>query len=182
MLNTEDTEHTKDKVCLFGYGLNISGKDNIGYPVQEIYFISYDEIKEGDLCISGNQIFKSKTDEHAGVFQKIIASTDKLLNLPLIPEGFVKNFCQTYNEKSIDILEVELETMIDCTDNNCKGTCGECKCMLEVPKTNEDGSVMIIDSTKIYSRDELIEKIWDYKNAVNKDEFINTDKWIEDNL
>ena len=38
------------------------------------------------------------------------------------------------------------------------------------------------NSDKKYTEEELIEFIWAYKNAVNKDEFINTDKWIENNI
>src|ERR1017187_2112371 len=95
MLPTEDWENTKNQICLFGYGLNIAGCDNIGYPVQHLYIMSDDEIKERNdwLLVDGHlrplQITDINTDktsvecDNGLAYQydkcsKIIATTDKL--------------------------------------------------------------------------------------------------------
>lgn len=54
--------------------------ENIGpHKAQYLYILSEDEIKEDDWCISGKEVFQCKTNEHKGIFKKIVATTDKSL-------------------------------------------------------------------------------------------------------
>lgn len=78
---------------------------------QHLYIISNDEIKEGIFYLNliSNEILKSDFDINyeQNHYKKIIASTDKSLNLPLISEGFIKKYVELQGK--IDKVMVEFE-------------------------------------------------------------------------
>lgn len=93
---------------------------------QHLYFTSNEEIKEGDKFIwksqmyGNTEIYTFKEDvgygikiaegyivNHSGNCGKVIATTDKSLNLPLIPQSFIEE----YVKKNGEIKEVDIHNM-----------------------------------------------------------------------
>lgn len=73
---------------------------------KHLYILSDDKIKIGDWYNDGDVIHsKSKYNDAlvdgSKTARKIIASTDKSLNLDNIPEWFIKKFVDSYNDKNI---------------------------------------------------------------------------------
>lgn len=111
------------------------GSLHISNGDQHLYFISNDEIKEGDWYYDTNHNAIGKYDSSAQIGKKIVATTDKSLNdnikpqnrefvkalnsiIPEIPESFIQAYIKSYNDgKAIE--EVDLEMDI----SNCKGLC-----------------------------------------------------------
>lgn len=84
---------------------------------QYLYFLSDEEIKDGDMCINSfdNKIWRYKTIPcplpywgNKKTLKKIIASTDISLKLPEIQECFINTFIEQYNKGNI-IKEVSVE-------------------------------------------------------------------------
>lgn len=69
---------------------------------KHLYILSKDKLKKGDLVMQLDQkrIFEYVHGDNELWF-KIIASTDKSLNLDNIPEWFIKKFVDSYNDKNI---------------------------------------------------------------------------------
>jgi hypothetical protein len=188
-----------------------------GYPSHHLYIISNKEIKEGDWTIyssiatNGQQrvlqnvfgVLGSVIGTPAFIKQncfKIEASTDKSLGLPLIPEGFVRKYCES------PIEEVMVDTI------NCITTCHECKhvmyydamrcdkCNEELldsntkyvnkVKTDKNNYITITKVKDSYTKEE-IKKLF---NEFMKEDFIDFhkeagitawdkfDQWIDKNL
>jgi hypothetical protein len=83
---------------------------------QHLYVISEEEIKEGDWYIDdGDNVRQSVTSDNSywerrSDYMKIIATTDKSLNLPSIPHSFIAYFIEQYNlNNAISSVEVEYE-------------------------------------------------------------------------
>lgn len=90
---------------------------------QHLHFTSNEEIKEGDKFIwksqmyGNTEIYTFKEDigygiriaegyivNHSGNFGKVIATTDKSLNLPLIPQSFIEEYVKNKGEiKEVDV-------------------------------------------------------------------------------
>jgi len=106
-------------------------KANKSYTTQHLYITSDDEIKEGDwillksigkgqigkysfdkeyqthdLTTLSNVHYPYKTKEY---FVKVIASTDKSLNLPSLSDEFLKEFIETYNKKLSVVAKVQYD-------------------------------------------------------------------------
>ncbi len=77
---------------------------------QHLYIVSDEKISISDWCIDNSVItlFNSKRSENS---KKIIATTDKSLNLPLIHDSFLSPFMHSCNAER-QITEVDLE-MVD---------------------------------------------------------------------
>ena len=177
------------------------GRDN----PQHLYIVSDEAIKEGDWCISGTEIFKSKTDENATLFKKIIATTDNELQghytedreygydprngtggwkegLPQIPDSFIKEYVEA---QGIDEVEVEYT-------GGCCGRCIEdldvCEPTPEILKLDKDSYINISSTkTKTYTIEEVVHIIARFasdhpkKKGVN---IFNVDirNWVKKNL
>ncbi len=150
---------------------------------QHLYIIS-NEINEGDniVCIKNgtiaNQMGINKTGRtgicvfpngnDGSVWVKIIASTDKSLELPWIPKLFIFNYIEKYNRNNI-IAEVELECE-NVVSNN------------QNIKINSDGSIIIHHQVKTYTKKEVIELLKQRGNDFANDKEYTLDQWIEENL
>ena len=148
-------------ICLFHYGLNIAGVEDIGYPKQELYIISADEPKEGDavLCIThngnhGKVVLKItseffKTDHKVNGWVKIIASTDERLGLPTIRKDWLR--CIYVPHKGIvESVDIEME--------------GREPHLLHL---DNNGSVIIVSETPLCSWVEDQEKVNDTPTSLN---------------
>lgn len=80
--------------------------------INHLYFISHGKIKEGNWLYNDRPeigIFKAGINHEYYTamtgFNKVIATTDKSLNLPLISDSFVKDYVNSNGEiKEVDIL------------------------------------------------------------------------------
>lgn len=169
--------------------------------VRHLYFLSNDEIKEGDWYININGLYDDPTpilrkcpDKQDSEFRnslpdyfRVVSSTDKELTpSSWIRDNFVQNFIEAYNEgKPITEVSVEYDTRM----NFCKSGCDYCNmsCAVHTIKTRLDGSV-IIHQAKNYSFEEikiLCRKAYIDSNTIGLSiEGLNTeaDEWIEQNL
>jgi len=109
MLPTEKASNllltsSRKQIMLAPY--NTKWQDKNGKPsgnCQYLYILSDDEKKEGDWCyISGDHLGR-RIDKWTdgiesftgnGIWKKIIATTDSSLKLPLIPNYFIKEYCE----------------------------------------------------------------------------------------
>jgi hypothetical protein len=97
-----------------------NNKDIARGEFHNLYILSDEEIKEGDLYFPPSYTIQKAGDkEHCEVLNslnplKVISSTDKSLNLPVIPQNYIKYFVEQYNKGNI-IEEVELETTYNIT-------------------------------------------------------------------
>jgi len=157
-------EEDFNKVGDVGIGVNTSMEVLEYWKPQHLYFISNDEIKEGDWCfdISIEKIFQAKEGhlkiikvaKHIGVgVRKVVASTDKSLEisstgytedrartfyskLPIIPQSFIEKF----GESNGKIENVMLEYKCDwCYPND-----GSISCKNILYKGNE-GCIKVLE-------------------------------------
>jgi len=107
---------------------------------KHLYITSDEVIKIEDWVICKNDVFKPECKEEINDLQnwckKIIATTDKSLNLPLIPQSFIETYIEEYNKGNmIENIEIEIEDRFTIYKNcnNCLHYRNEgCK----NPKTN----------------------------------------------
>ncbi len=129
-----------------------------GRTSEHLYILSNDKIKEGDwfYCKQTNtiqQCFSNKKgilNEKYSFYKKIIATTDKSLNLPQIPEWFIEYLIEQYNKSNkITYVNVEYETDL----SNSPYTSDEYNLALKAlkesgnidcnPKINDDNTINI---------------------------------------
>lgn len=97
-----------------------------GYLVNHLHILSDDKIEEGDWCVLLDSLggIMSKPSEYLPStghvlnkhLRKIIASTDISLNVPSVPQTFIKEYVDSYNKGEV-INEVDVE----CTECTCEG-------------------------------------------------------------
>lgn len=181
---------TNEKAQLWlskGNALTLWGKENNNDKLganQHLYFLSDEEIKEGDWYISA---MKSIISQHNGTeklpdgWKKIIATTDKSLEisnnldynqllpnrkdfrfyLPHPSEQFIEKYIEEYN-KGREIKEVLVEYNI--YDDQCDGlSCGICNCnhttekLISELKINPKDNTITIRKTKdSWNREEVV--------------------------
>jgi hypothetical protein len=148
---------------------------NKGNSPQHLYFLSDEEIKEGDWYIVGDRVLTAVIMPISSKYRKIIATTDKSLGimesvdftdrdvkvvLPWIPESFVKHFVEANG--GIDEVMVEYKRMyktergstFEARDGECP-TFNHTKEWQEL-KTTEDNEVIIhLPEEKMYSKEEV---------------------------
>lgn len=177
MLATDKSELYLADNILIKTSIPLSKNKEHNLVPQHLYFISDEEIKEGDhiLCMYGNTIdtWSIHTDYQMAsgheCCKKIIASTDKSLKLsttddiyegflksiPQIPESFIKAYIKAYNEGNV-IKEVELEMKtvrdVSMPDEALHYRGG----WRDIITTNSSNEVQIIHSSKdSYTREEV---------------------------
>lgn len=93
----------RDKLYLFEQDINFRST----LP-QHLYFTSNEEIKKGDWYFNNYSIVQATERGAYGIFNKVIATTDKSLNLPLITKSFIDYFIKNngpyLNAEPIQIL------------------------------------------------------------------------------
>jgi hypothetical protein len=169
---------------------------------QHLYFLSNEEIKEGDWFIMNSCIVRQcslhKGDildtigglHHESVCKKIIATTDRSLGLvvdqngclmqayskflPQIPQSFIEYFVAEYNKGNV-ITDVMVE--YDCDHNQMPER------VIDVLKINPDNTINISMPKDDWSREEVIELLKKYSKECTGWFWTETDeKWIEEKL
>jgi len=129
--------------------------DDVDWDYQHIYLVSDDEIKEGDWCIKETPIFTEKfivqakgcgdVNSTTALWKKIIASTDKSLNLPYLDLSMDSWIINYYNKNGKLPEEIKLLEWQSMPDKH------------GVYFTRLDGSATTKQPTeKLYTRDEVI--------------------------
>lgn len=158
------------------------------YEPQHLYFLSNEEIKEGDYFYNDlfnmvDQLIKGGlvTDDLIQTLnenkhnRKIIATTDISLGLPQPSQSFIQAYIKAYNEnKPITKVLVEMEVH---TWQDVKGI--EQACSLKVNSSNEITIKKVKDS---YTREELPSILQSYLDYCHFSEYITPMKWLEENL
>lgn len=167
---------------------------------QHLYFLSTDKICEGDWVLFNNNLYIQKItiDYKDGSYQcecpytkikstqsnninKIIASTNKSLNLPEPSTSFIQKYIEEYN-KGNKITEVMVEYWCGeqtCNCNSRQQDCFRAKNNL-IPKVDKNNQITITKVKDSWSREEVIELLL----SLNKDKPGNFDcsAWISENL
>ena len=209
---------TNEKAQLWlskGNALTLWGKENNNDKLganQHLYFLSDEEIKEGDWYISA---MKSIISQHNGTeklpdgWKKIIATTDKSLvdtihnpaeefkhiwELPQPSQSFIEKYVEEYNKGNVItevMVEYDYRVKSGTIDEHKKGLAGYEYFELKVnPK---DNTITIRKTKDSWNREEvvkLLEEIHDmsYENCqydyslTATARYVNVDKWIEENL
>ena len=154
--------------------------NHLFWKYQHLYFITDDEIKENDWYINSiNTLSKAKLSNlevsRKNCF-KIIASTDKSLNLPKPSQSFIKKYCE---KGGIDEVLIELNTCKICNYPTLLNGCDdECIPQIKVDKNNEITIKAIKDS---FSKDDLENAYFHgCKHTVEKNPDFN--KWFNNNF
>lgn len=163
--------------------------------VQHLYFLSDEEIKEGDwvYCLREGfePVLKQKVNpigvNNDKMFKKIIATTDRSLEvvskginpvyekLPQPSTSFIEKFVEEYNKGNV-ITEVMVEYEYNSYSTK---TNGELTADLKL-KINPDNTIDINMPKDSWSREEVTTLLY----SLNRDKEGNFDctKWIEENL
>lgn len=152
--------------------INLSSIHTEHYTAQHLYFISNDEIRNRDYVImlddfdhvfSTVQQYTAEPEQHINKnHRRVIATTDKSLNLPLIPESFVSK----YVEEQGNIKEVMID-MYSCFSDDYS------KDLTYQIDTRKDNTVIVSKVKDTYTKEEMI-------NAYN--EGASHAVWIWDNM
>ncbi len=138
------------------------------WQVQHLYIISDEEIKEDNWVKHGllNIIYQVDNNNLEATLhnkcKKIIASTNKLLKLSIIPQSFIKEYIDSYNKGNI-ITEVELEIVKSFHGYFNEG--GEdWRYKIETNSNNE--VIISVFNNKIYTYSEMIKILTDYDKYI----------------
>lgn len=175
------------------------------WELQHLYFTLNEEIKEGDLVlmnlrndsddddwfaidkvveIENNYMYFSNSGVSTSLHKatKIVATTDKSLNLPLIPESFIKEFV----ESNGSIKEVEIERKV-CKRHEKIVTNVDypCTCLgtLQPLKVNSNNEVIICKEEKDTFTREDLEKSFNAGCDYYSEGFApNFEQWFKQNF
>jgi|SRR6185437_8176037 len=159
---------------------------------QHLYFISNDEIKEGDWYIvydAVNRPFETKkadsTISNEFLIEpfkkycfKVIVSTDMSLKLPLIPVSFVEKYVERYNistlkDKEIKEVMIEMEDIVEIPKELITQAVYKPAPTIEnivwKPKTRKDNTVIVSPIKDSWSREEIRECMEQAKKALRWD-------------
>lgn len=156
-----------------------------GWNYQHLYFLSDEKIKEGDWCIQNGAWLCKITcnrDLSQSNLKKIIASTNKSLNLPQPPPAFVKVFIEEWNKgNKIKWVMVNYEELKD----------EAWKTYLIRLKVDKNNDITITKVKDSWSREE-VRNIAYAMYCMGRDDLVETkeqgkyvdnfNKWIEENL
>jgi len=183
---------TNEKAQLWlskGNALTLWGKENNNDKLganQHLYFLSDEEIKEGDWYISA---MKSIISQHNGTeklpdgWKKIIATTDKSLKVPIdkaymnfgetesLPhtsDSFIEKYVEEYNKENIItevMVEYDYRVKSGTIDEHKKGLAGYEYFELKVnPK---DNTITIRKTKDSWNREEVVKLLEEISNKLN---------------
>ena len=135
------------------------------WKLKHLYVTSDEKPKEGDWVFNEDlQMVFIQVGVPTGTCEKVIATTDPLLNLPIIPQSFVQLYVENYQEGEV-IKEVAVEYE-ECTAEGCNGAgtiatpfweyeCSDCNGTGEQLLTNPDNEISIKSVKESWSREEV---------------------------
>ena len=133
-------------------------KDIGSLKAQHLYVTSVETPKDGDWCVDThyNTIIRFGIDNKGLSCEKIIATTDKSLRLPLIFILFIKQFIEEYNKGNIITkVMVEYEKKYeDCLE----GSVFVLRLVGNYLKINSDNTINIRTIKNSWNRDEINEE------------------------
>lgn len=142
---------------------------------QHLYILSNKKIKEGDWGYDAfHGIFKV-TDNALKSTKKIIATTDKTLNLPSPTQDFIEKYIKSYNEGN-EITDVLVEYEKHYGSSNFEHD------NYYAPKINQDNTITILQAKESWSREELYSIMQQYVDYYEFSGYITPQKFIEENL
>lgn len=155
------------------------------YMPQHLFIISDDKISYSDwvyctLTKEVYQVFGCSQESQ----KKIISSTDKSITPDSwIPDSYVSWFVLKANDSGVPVDYVKLE-MLTTTHGSSKEELID-NTKLVVPKTNDDGSIVVCDdyvNTKVFTAKDEIERlktIWKFLNSLlEKEDFNSANNFI----
>jgi len=163
---------------------------------QHLYIISDEEIKESDYVyennLNNNHIYQVyKRNDELGIFRfqnvwiklnksgckKVIATTDKSLNLPEPSQSFIQKYISEYNKGNI-ITEILVEYEEIVKPKNCSDFYNEC--FINVDSKNN--TITIKKVKNCWNREEVIKLLDDFDTDFGDTTKEQFNKWIEENL
>ena len=171
---------------------------NDRFKTQHLYILSDEEIKVGDWyfdeCLDKPRKCITDNKEYWAVrknYKKIIATTDKSLELPEPPPEFIDKFIREYNKGNV-IQNVMVE--YDAYNRSTTWEYDESE-IIEL-KVDKNNYITITREKESWSREEVIEFVYKVLKAAGKEIkaemvdisthphiiFTGVDEWIEENL
>lgn len=178
----DETKQLSDTVAVYTT-LNGSFMDTpSSFKSQHVYLTTDEEIKEGDWFISNRDIHQYEGDKIPEIlklgYRKIVATTDTSLNLPQIPQEFLKKYCEA--DGKIEEVEIEYEEkqVFESAEDYDYGF------GLKI-KVDSNNCVIIGKSKDSWSREEVILELRTmHINLYGAGEYdlSRVEDWIKDNL
>lgn len=121
-----DKPNKAGEICMFGYGMNIAGKDNMGYPTIKPFIVCDDRINDGDTVYNGVEMGTvHKWDKNHKQPENIILVNydneeilerrrDRCFKVIVTPDQFSESNLREIVDgrvKNGDKVEVEMETV-----------------------------------------------------------------------
>lgn len=162
---------------LYYYSKPASAATKHLYVNQHLYFISDEEIKLGDYYfrLGAKEIYRGSG--YTNDCRKVIASTEKLVDVPLIPQEFIENYCEV---GGVDEVEIEYE---EDNDPNLWGQdIGIAPLRIKVDSNNCVFTHPIKDSWSREEVEKLIESAVHNFSNMDRYDYDNLNRWIKDNL
>jgi len=169
---------------------NFNDEDSTIY--YHLYITSNEKIKEDDWHINAlgeiAQFIKGTTIRSD--YPKIIASTDKALNLPTIPKSYIEYFIEEWNKSNkIEEIELEMEEDFDLIGNEAISLGVELKLQNNevVPVYKLDSPIwnMNISNSNnqiMYSEKEIRKLLLKLSQDIcNYGQYLTLDQWFEQN-
>lgn len=188
----------------------INNEEALACPYIHLYILSDEKINEGDWCMCDDRmsiyedpkyfVGKCKSifngwihvidgqGENPDWTKKIIASTDKNLNLPEPSPQFVEKYVEEYNKRNfIDNVDVLFQTDWNPETIMCMEGYGDNPDKhpyVPKPKVDKNNYITITKIKDSWSKDELTQIIHDYREFAWKKGLTlqECDKWIMENL
>lgn len=168
-----------ERITCNGHAWNGTG---IQTNIKFLYFTNDEDIKNGDYFINDDGVWQCNNNIiPTGLNpKKIVATNNKsLINLPFIPDSFVKEYCN--NNGNIDEVEIEYieDFVIGYANDRMRKFYG--KPIINIDSNN---CVIIRSIKNNWNREELETMIENYRLFAWKNSLTIKDKenWIKDNL
>jgi len=159
---------------------------------QHLYITSDEKVTEGTKCydLAGKVVYVQEIDEEfasigSGMacpveqLRIIVASTDASLDLPLLPESFIKKYVEENGK--IDEILVEFKEIKAPFENESNRA--DISYTKQVPVIRENNTIRILPA-KTYAREEVIDLIRRYSEEMGMvpgEDFIR-DEWVNKNI
>lgn len=175
----------------FDNKLNLLGKsfwNNETWQGQNLYIVSDEKFNEGDWILADNNVIKlNKGDNYNMLYhcKKIVASTDKSLNLPEPSPEFIKKFVEEYNKGNL-ITYVNVDFIFNTTNEDWSKRPVQLEGFY-TPKMDKNNFITITKIKESWNKDEIKELFNKFRKDFPLHRGIqimdnDLDTWINENL